>query len=87
MIMKQQTIDFIDHIKNFQIIREVGDDEYTTLKKYYRSKLNACYSYMKALTTMKNGANLKEDYDAILKLSKQLESDFLNWKNNYEKDY
>jgi hypothetical protein len=36
---------------------------------------------------MKNGANLKEDYDAILKLSKQLESDFLNWKNNYEKDY
>jgi len=83
--MKKQTIEFIDYVKNFKIVREPGDDEFTTLKKYHKSKINACYSYLKVLSSNKNGDNLKEDYSAVLDLSKQFENEYIKWKNAYEK--
>ena len=82
--MKKQTIEFIDYLKNFKIVRDAGDDEYTTLKKYHKSKINACYSYLKVLCSMKNGDNLTEDYNTVLDLSKQFENDYLKWKKQHE---
>lgn len=80
--MKNQTIEFMAKMKNFEIIRKPDESEEDTLKRYHKTKLNMCYDYLKLLVNMNNGsANLKEDYTEIKKLTTEFEKDFLRWKD------
>lgn len=80
--MKKQTIEFMDKMKNFEIRRKIEESEEDTLKRYYKTKLNMCYDYLKLLIIMNNGSNnLKEDYTEIKKLTTEFEKDFLSWKD------
>ena len=80
--MKNQTIEFMAKMKNFEIIRKPDESEEDTLKRYHKTKMNMCYDYLKLLVNMNNGsANLKEDYTEIKKLTTEFEKDFLRWKD------
>ena len=80
--MKNQTIEFMAKMKNFEIIRKPDESEEDTLKRYHKTKLNMCYDYLKLLVNMNNGsANLKEEYTEIKKLTTEFEKDFLRWKD------
>lgn len=80
--MKKQTIEFMEKMKNFEIIRKPDESEEDTLKRYHKTKLNMCYDYLKLLISMNNGSNnLKEDYREIKKLTTGFEQDFLRWKD------
>ena len=85
--MKEQTKNFIEYIKNFQVVRKLDDDDLTIMKKYYKNRINACYAYLKTLGSFKTGYSLQEDYDAVFKLSKQLEKEYLNWKARYDENH
>lgn len=80
--MKNQTLEFLNRMKNFEIKRKLEESDEETIKRYHKTRLNMCYDYLKLLISMNNGSdNLKEDYTEIKKITNQFEQDFLRWKN------
>ena len=83
--MRVETINFVNRIKNYELKRNYDEDEFTFQKRYYKSRLNSCYSYLKLLSSNMNGSGkLNDDYNEVMKLSKECEKEYLRWKENYE---
>lgn len=80
--MKNQTLEFLNRMKNFEIKRKLEESDEETIKRYHKTRLNMCYDYLKLLISMNNGSdNLNEDYTEIKKITNKFEQDFLRWKN------
>jgi hypothetical protein len=80
--MKNQTLEFLNRMKNFEIKRRLEESDEETIKRYHKTRLNMCYDYLKLLISMNNGSdNLNEDYTEIKKITNKFEQDFLRWKN------
>lgn len=85
--MRTETINFVNRIRNYELKRNYDEDEFTFLKRYYKSRLNSCYSYLKLLSSNINGSGkLNDDYEEVMKLSKECEQEFLKWKEKHEKN-
>ena len=83
--MRAETINFVNRIKNYELKRNYDEDEFTFQKRYYKSRLNSCYGYLKLLSSKMNGSGkLNDDYAEVMKLSKECEQEFLRWKEKYE---
>lgn len=83
--MRVETINFVNRIRNYELKRNYDEDEFTFQKRYYKSRLNSCYGYLKLLSSNMNGSGkLHDDYNEVMKLSKECEKEYLRWKEKYE---
>ena len=69
----------IDYIRNLKIVRNYDQDESQVIKEYFKKKLNLCFGLLKYIQQRDDTLQLKEEYDEVMKLAKEIENTYKEW--------
>lgn len=79
--MLEEVEKFINHIRNYKLVRKPEVTEYDTIFQWHKNRIKECYSFLKYLNMRRDFLSIRNDYKEIEKLTREVEQNFLEWKN------